>query len=126
LSKTPARHTYYGLRYQADRFDGLSRDRFIAALGAEGVPASKGLGVIEGQPMNKEGFLKDAFRSKAYQKIYGKDHLAAHKAENACPESDRLCGETVGFHQRMLLGTREDMDDISNAVLKIYENRDKL
>jgi perosamine synthetase len=123
---THTAYYYYGFRYQADKFDGLSRDRFIAALGAEGVPASKGLGVIEGRLMNKEGFLKDAFRSKAYQKIYGKDRLAAHEAENACPEADHLCGETVGFHQRMLLGTREDMDDIANAALKVYENRDKL
>jgi len=25
-----------------------------------------------------------------------------------------------------LLGNREDMDDIANAILKVYENRDKL
>jgi perosamine synthetase len=25
-----------------------------------------------------------------------------------------------------LLGTREDMDDIINAIMKVYDNRDKL
>jgi hypothetical protein len=25
-----------------------------------------------------------------------------------------------------LLGSREDMDDIANAILKVYENRDRL
>jgi hypothetical protein len=25
-----------------------------------------------------------------------------------------------------LLGTREDMDDVADAILKVYENRDKL
>jgi hypothetical protein len=34
--------------------------------------------------------------------------------------------ETVGFHQSMLLGTREDMDDIYRAIVKLYENRQKL
>ena len=25
-----------------------------------------------------------------------------------------------------LLGTKEDMDDAANAIIKVYENRDKL
>jgi hypothetical protein len=25
-----------------------------------------------------------------------------------------------------LLGTRQDMDDVINAIVKVYENRDKL
>ena len=50
----------------------------------------------------------------------------ARKLENECPESDRLVEQTVGFHQSMLLGTRQDMDDIHSAILKIHENRQKL
>lgn len=117
---------YYGFRYKKGRFDGLTRDRFLAALSAEGIPASKGLGVIEGKPMNKEGVLEDAFSSKTYQHIYAKERLANYSVENECPQSDQLCEETVGFHQRMLLGTKQDMDDIYTAVLKIYENRKAL
>jgi len=37
-----------------------------------------------------------------------------------------LCGEAVWFTQNMLLGTRQDMDDIADAIEKIYGNRDKL
>jgi perosamine synthetase len=117
---------YYGFRYKKDHFDGLSRGKFIAALEAEGIPASDGLGVIEGKPMNKEGCIDDAFRTKAYQKIYSKEKLANHHSENECPECDQLVGETVGFHQGMLLGTRQDMDDICSAIGKIHENRLKL
>ncbi|NWG12404.1 MAG: DegT/DnrJ/EryC1/StrS family aminotransferase [Acidobacteria bacterium] len=117
---------YYGFRYKKDRFDGLSRAKFIAALAAEGIPASSGLGVIEGKPMNKEGCIEDAFRSKTYQRIYSREKLAAYREENECPECDRLVEETVGFHQRMLLGTRRDMDDICDAIAKIHENRHKL
>ena len=30
------------------------------------------------------------------------------------------------FHQSILLGSRNDMDDIVNAITKIYENRKSL
>ena len=117
---------YYGVRYKKEQFDGLPRNKFIAALEAEGIPASIGLGVIEGKSMNKEEVLENAFQSKSYQRIYSKEKLAAYPAENECPLGEQLIEETVGFHQRMLLGTREDMDDISRAIQKIYDNRKKL
>ena len=117
---------YYGFRYKKDQFAGLSRAGFIKALAAEGIPASSGLGVIEGKPMNREGCIEDALASKAYQRIYSKEKLANYAAENDCPEADRLVEETVGFHQSMLLGTRQDMDDIYTAIAKLYEHRMKL
>jgi dTDP-4-amino-4,6-dideoxygalactose transaminase len=117
---------YYGFRYQQEAFGGPTRDRFVAALTAEGIPTSKGLGVIEGRPMNKEGLLDHAFASKAYRRIYPADQLRSYAKDNECPLAEQLCEETAGFHQRLLLGTRQDMDDIVNAVLKLYENRTKL
>ncbi len=117
---------YYGFRYKKERFAGLTRAKFLAALRAEGVGASSGLGVIEGKPMNKEGCIGDAFRSKTFQRVYSREKLAAYDAENECPRCDRLVEETVGFHQSMLLGSRADMDDIVAAVGKIHEHRDKL
>ena len=117
---------YYGFRYQQEPFDGLSRAKFIAALRAEGVEADASLGVISGKPINKEGCLEDAFRSKAYQRLYPQERLANYQADNECPNCDQLVEETVGFHQRMLLGPRQDMDDIANAIAKIYENRRRL
>jgi dTDP-4-amino-4,6-dideoxygalactose transaminase len=117
---------YYGFRYKNDEFEGLSRERFMAALRAEGIHASSGLGVIEGKPMNKEGCLQDAFRTKAYQRIYPKERFAGYEAENECPACDRLVEETVGFHQSVLLGTRQDMNDIADAITKIHENRHRL
>jgi dTDP-4-amino-4,6-dideoxygalactose transaminase len=117
---------YYGFRYRREAFGGPPRDRFVAALSAEGIPASKGLGVIESRPMNKEGLLDHAFASRAYQRVYPRERLLSYARDNECPLSDRLCEETVGFHQRLLLGTREDMDDIVSAVLKLHESRAKL
>ena len=54
------------------------------------------------------------------------EKLANFAADNECPECDRLVTQTVGFHQRMLLGTRQDMDDIANAIRKLYDHRMQL
>ena len=117
---------YYGFRYKKEAFNGLGRDQFMAALRAEGISSSSGLGVIEKMPMNKEGCIEDAFASKAYQRIYPREKLAGYAAENQCPKCDQLVQETVGFHQAMLLGPRQDMDDIVRAVQKVYDNRQQL
>jgi dTDP-4-amino-4,6-dideoxygalactose transaminase len=117
---------YYGFRARLDALGGPSRDRFLDALEAEGIPASKGLGVVEDRGMNEEGLIAQALASKAYRHVYPAEKLASYASDNACPLSDRLCQETVGFHQRVLLGTRADMDDIADAVQKLYENREKL
>ncbi|PYV17259.1 MAG: hypothetical protein DMG07_06320 [Acidobacteria bacterium] len=123
---TRTAYYYYGFRYKRERFDGLPRDRFLAALSAEGIPASKGLGVIEGKPMPREGVLESTFASKTFRRIYPDLGIERYREENLCPECDRLCEETVGFHQRLLLGARADMDDICTAILKIRDNRQKL
>lgn len=123
---TRTTYYYYGFRYKKEHFEGLPRDRFIAALNAEGIPASKGLGVIEGLPMHREGLLESSFGSRAFRSIYPGLSIAAYREQNPCPECDRLCEETVGFHQRMLLGAKADMDDIRDAILKIRENSRKL
>ncbi len=117
---------YYGFRYKKEAFDGLPRERFIAAMRAEGIALDSGLGVLSGTPMNREGCLDDAFESKVYQRIYPREKLARYQADNQCPRCDELIAETVGFHQGMLLGSRQDMDDIASAAARIYEHRRKL
>jgi dTDP-4-amino-4,6-dideoxygalactose transaminase len=123
---TRTAYYYYGFRYRKEHFDDLPRERFMAALIAEGIPVNKGLGVTEGNPMHREAVLESTFRSKVFRALYPDLRVETHREQNACPQCDRLCEETVGFHQRMLLGTKADMDDIYNAVLKVYENRKKL
>jgi dTDP-4-amino-4,6-dideoxygalactose transaminase len=105
----------YMLRYQEGAFAGLPRDRFLKALSAEGVPCSPGY-----RPMNREPYVAATLASKAYQRLYPKEVLAAWAERNECPANDRLCEEAVWFTQTMLLGPRQDMDDIANAVRKIH------
>jgi len=120
---TRAAYHLYPFRYKKENFNSLSRRKFLSALNAEGIPCSGGY-----TPLNKMSYLEDAFNSKNFKKIYPKDKLNIDKynAQNQCPDNDQLCEEAVWFSQRLLLGTKSDMDDIADAILKIYENRDKL
>ncbi len=116
----------YALRYKKEQFNGIPREKFLSALRAEGISCSWGLGVIEGLPINKEGLIEETLNSKSFQKIYSKERLNKYREQNHCPECDQLCEETMGFSGEFFIGTKKDMDDIADAILKIYENRDKL
>ena len=111
----------YMFRYDPSRFSGLSRAGFLKALGAEGIPASGGY-----SPLNKEPILEDALSSKGFQAIYSKARLDAWRAQNRCPQNDRLCTEAIWLVQTMLLGPRKDMDDITEAVRKVQTHAAQL
>ena len=127
---TPAR-TYAGctrnayhlfmMRYDAEQFGGLPRSKFIKALSAEGVPASAGY-----SPLNKEPFLRNTFRNRGYQRIYGEKYIEQWFERNECPANDRLCADAVWFTQTQLLGSRRDMDQIAEAVRKIKQHAGEL
>jgi len=118
---TRAAYHLYPLRYDAEAFDGVPRERFIGALRAEGIPCSGGYG-----PLNKAPFIENTLSSRNFQRMYSREQLDHCRAQIECPDNDRLCGEAVCFSQRVLLGTKEDMDDIANAIAKVYENRAQL
>lgn len=117
---------YYGFRYKKEHYNDCPRNKFVKALRAEGIPVSTGLGVIEGRPQHREGLIEATLNSKTFRKIYSKEKLDAYREQLNCPEADQLVEETIGFHSPVLLGSRKDMDDIYNAFLKIYENREQL
>ena len=43
-----------------------------------------------------------------------------------CPQVERLCGEAVGFTPILLLGSRDDMEQIADAVHKIQQHAGEL
>jgi dTDP-4-amino-4,6-dideoxygalactose transaminase len=123
---TRTTYYYYGFRYRKQHYHDCQRDTFIKALRAEGIPVSTGLGVIEGKAQHQEGLIEETLNSKTFTRMYSKERLDAYRKRLDCPEAEQLVEETVGFHSKALLGTKKDMDDIYNALLKIYENREKL
>jgi dTDP-4-amino-4,6-dideoxygalactose transaminase len=111
--------------YKKEYFKGLSREVFLNALQAEGIPCSSGYSI----PLNRMPYLEHAFNSKNYRKMYPTELLDIHayNERNICPETDRICTEeAVWFTQNMLLGNQKDMDDIATAIDRIYRNADKL
>ena len=110
--------------YEKENFQGLSRSLFIKALNAEGVPCSSGY-----SELNKMPFLKNAFKSKFYQKIYPKERLNydRYAEENKCPMNEKLCNElAVWIPQNILLGSKTDMKNIADAINKIKNSAEKI
>ena len=116
----------YAMRYKKEYLNNIPRGKFLSALNAEGIPCGWGLGVLEGFPMHREGLIEDSLTSKTFREIYSEVRLNAYREQNNCPEADTLRDEVMGFSGSLLLGSKKDMDDIADAFLKIYENRDKL
>jgi dTDP-4-amino-4,6-dideoxygalactose transaminase len=91
------------IRYQADAFGGMSRAEFMAALRAEGIPC--GLGYL---PLTRSKAIIDGLRR------------IGRPQPRPCPVTEHACDEeAVLLGHNMLLGTREDMDSIVEAIGKI-------
>ena len=107
-------------RYQPEDFGGMSREDFCRALTAEGIPCLTGYcHPLYRNPM----FLDKDFWKGGFPCVppFARDIDYADFAAR-CPVSEALCRESVWFTQNMLLGTREDMDDIVDALVKIQRS----
>jgi perosamine synthetase len=118
---TRAVYHLYPFRYQKEHFNNAPREKFLAALRAEGVPCSGGYG-----PQYKDGLIEAALTSRGFKRSFSKARLDRYRDELKYPDNDRLCQEAVWISQELLLTSKQDMDDIANAITKICENRDKL
>lgn len=97
----------YILRFAADSF-GISREDFVAALTAEGIPCSTGYSF----PLYRNPMFRDGANEHDYS-----------CCPDLCPNAEKACREAVWFEHRLLLGSLRDMDDIVRAVEKIHAQR---
>ncbi len=113
-----ARHLYV-FRYKADAFGGTSKSKFVDALNAEGIPASPGYSL----PLYKQPvFLEKNFGVYMQEALREIDFGALN-----LPETEKACAdEAIWISQNVLLGEKEDMDDIVRAIGKIRERRQEL
>jgi dTDP-4-amino-4,6-dideoxygalactose transaminase len=115
------KHAYhiYILRYDSEAFGGLSREAFIEAMRAEGIPCSSGY-----VPLYKAPAFQNLERIPFIPKSLSKK---MDYSEVSLPNTERACyKESIWFRQTMLLGSREDMEDIAAAIEKIKENLDEI
>ena len=116
---TPAIYQFV-FKYDGVAFGGAGRDRFVAALEAEGIPAD-GL------------FYEPVYRSALFQ-VDPRDFPAlADRGEDLpwaatrCPVAERAAyDESVWLPHQLLLGSEQDVDEIVEAVSKIQNNVDEL
>jgi dTDP-4-amino-4,6-dideoxygalactose transaminase len=114
---TRSAYHLYMFRYDSTQFAGLSRDKFLEALNAEGVPCSNGYGM-----MNKDPYVTGLAKNKHYLNIYGEKTMNQWLERSQCPQNDVLTSDqSIWLFQTMLLGSRTEMEQIVQAILKIRE-----
>ena len=113
----------YMTTYKKEKFNDAPRDKFLKALSAEGVSLSTYLP----NGLHKEPWPDHILSLREYQKMYSPARLKSYREELTCPNCDRVIDDiAMIWASGPLIGTTEDMDDIINAVMKVYENRDQL
>ena len=116
------RHGYhlYMFRYKPEEFNGVSRQRFLEILNAEGIPCESGYDI----PLYRQRIFVD----KVFGPYVGfrKTRPDIDYTSVSCPVCEQACLEVCCIKQAVLLGTGKDMDDIVCAIQKIYDNRDNL
>jgi hypothetical protein len=77
--------------------------------------------------LHREPWIEHILSRPVYKKMFSKRRLREYREQCECPNCDKVCQElAMIWASGPLLGTRQDMDDVVNALVKVYENRDKL
>jgi len=114
---------FYLLRYDASRFKGVPRDRFLEALRAEGIPAH----MAHNQPLYQNPVFHEMYFGRTGCPIrcplYGKsiDYTKVH-----CPDAERVYENEIVALGKDFLMEREKVDLVLEAIRKIKENVDEL
>lgn len=112
----------YAFRYDATQFHGLSRNKFMNALGAEGIPSSGGY-----HEQYFDGLLDEAINSRGFKRLFPAERLKAYRDSLQELKGNRqVCETTVAFGQNMLLTDHRSMDQIVAAIRKIQAHSSAL
>ena len=113
-------HVYLA-RFVSHKFEGLSRDSFLEAVNAEGVPIRAGYKA----PLQEYELFSRGIESfqggNGYSNWTPAGSVDYSKMET--PVARRLClEEVITLSQPVFLGPRSDMDSIVEAIAKVREN----
>ena len=114
----------YIMNYDKKLYNGTDRSKYLKALAAEGINLSPYIK----NGLHKEPWVDNIIDRRVYKKMYTAQRLQQFKEEMECPNCDIVCDEetVMIWASGPLLGAQEDMDDIINALTKVYENRNEL
>jgi len=106
---------FYHFKFQSEDFGGISRQRFVEALAAEGLGGGSGhLAPIQKNPL---------FTDRNWGPACFGDNEPPDYAKVETPEADRIAAtEGISVTHRLFLGGTEDMDLMLEAIAKVREN----
>ena len=112
-------HYAYIFHFDPKEFGGISSERFLQALEAEGISCEPGYPPVHSL---------DVFRSGAYRKRLGGEQASQEHGflKQGFPNAQRAFSEAVWIPQTALLGDDEDMQEIAAAVGKIQKHAGEL
>ena len=77
--------------------------------------------------LHREPWIEHILDQPVYKKMYSRKRLKEYREQRECPRCDQVCREmAMIWASGPLLAATEDMDDVADAIIKVYENRDKL
>ena len=124
--KRNALHLFLFKYLNADAFAGVPREVVAKAVAAEGIPCS--MGYV--RPLHKHPLFQDALHGALRSGFPLTSHYYGREMDYRrveCPEAERLCREeSLWIGHPPFLGTKEDMDDIADAFVKVQENAAEL
>jgi len=113
----------YPFRVDPAALGGLTREPFMEALSAEGIPCVAGYG----RPLYRNPvFLEHSFKPKGCPVSCAHYTGEVDYAAVSCPAAERLCAEVIWLSQNLLLGRDEDIADIVRAIEKVVADRREL
>ncbi len=107
----------YAYIFHVDKsaFAGISTERFIEALNAEGIPNQASY-----PPLHELGLFQSGdYLKRLLPEVRGQDHAFL---KGDFPHTARGAWETVWLPQVLLLGDEQDMDEIAQAISKIQRH----
>ncbi len=113
----------YPMSYRKEHFNNADRSKFLKAVAAEGVSLSPYIA----KGLHREPWIEHILNRPVYKKMFSPQRLEEYRRQVSCPVCDQVCQEmAMIWASGPLLAEREDMDNIADAIIKVYENRDKL
>jgi len=114
---------YYLLKYEPDAYADLAPERICAALNAEGIPFVPG----DRKPLYAHPvFDVKNLSTTLSPEIINRYQKAVDLTDPGCPAAEQACSRTLILRHQVLLGQSADMDDIIEALWKVYKNIDEL
>ena len=90
----------YLIRLNLESYPGLSKEIFVRALAAEGIPC-------------REGYPYPLYRNKVF------DTHISRRGE--CPAAEKMCADTFWVSHELLLAQPDDLSDVTSAILKLRD-----